>query len=326
MRSDIPQFCAALLLCLLPLPAEGQDTTRPHDLEGMYTRAAFILDDASITNVYGVTAMLEKCAQWGHPLACELLLDVYEGRRKGLDPQPQKAATLAADVADGRLKLDSRHPEADRVKRECMFRLALYHEKGYGCQRSEKEAVRRMLATANAGEGKARVELARYLMDRKKAWGAPRVAFKLLHQQAKTDPRTPNVFFYLGHMYATGLGLPRPMPQLALECYTLGEKVKDARAINNLAAMYESGIATSRDLSTALHLYKKAAALGNKDASANLQRLAYIKAERETGTPHSLRIDHAALQVIESLPISPRARRWFSAPFRAHAAKIRKSL
>lgn len=326
LRSKLTSLCTLLLLCLQPLCAQSRGDARPRDLEGMYTRAAFILDDSSITNVYGVTAMLETCSQWGHPLACELLLDVYEGRRKGLSPQPQKAAVLAAAVADERLKLDTHHPEAARVQRECMFRLALYHEKGFGCQRSEKEAVRWMLRAANAGVGKARVELARYLMDKKKAWGDPAKALQLLRQQAKQEPRTPHVFFYLGHMYMTGLGLPKPMPQLAFECYELGEKVKDDRAINNLAAMYEGGIATSRDLSKALQLYKKAAALGNKDASANLQRLAYIKAGLETGTPQQLRIDHAAMQIIESLPLSPRARRWFAAPFRAHAAKIRNSL
>lgn len=315
------------LLAVLPLTAgEEELVTRPQDIEGMYTHAAFILDDRSTDKVYGVTAMLEKCAQWGHPLAIELLLNVYEGRRKGLEAQPRKAAALAELVAEGKLVPDAHHPEQARVINECKYRYALYCEKAFGRERSEKEALRWMLRAANAGVGKARVELARYLMNPKKPYSDPRRSLQLLRHQAKLDPHTPNVFFYLGHLYMTGKGLPRPMPQLAFECYQLGEKMKDARAINNLAAMYERGIATSRDLSTALLLYKKAAALGNKEASANVQRLAYIRAELEVGTPHSLRIIHATQQLIEALPISQANKKRLSAPLRKQAAKISSDL
>ena len=254
MHTKYISLCFALIFSAQPLIAQEVTTTRPRDVEGMYTRAAFILDDRSISNVYGVTAMLEKCAQWGHPLAIELLLDVYEGRRKGLDTHPEKAAVLAEAVAEGKLRLDEEHPESARVKRECMFRYALYCEKGAGCAKSEKKALHWMLKAANEGEGKARVELARYLIDKNKPYSDPRKALQLLRDQARKAPDTPNVFFYLGHMYMTGMGLPRPMPELAFECYQLGEKMKDARAINNLAAMYERGITTSRDLTTALHL------------------------------------------------------------------------
>lgn len=318
---------AVLLAALLPVSLaenEPRREARPRDIEGLYTRAAFILDDRNIANVHGVTAMLERCTQWGHPLAAELLLDVYEGRRKGLEPQPEKAAKLARALAQTTLQLDRNHPESARVQRESMYRYALYCEKAFGCAKSEKEAVSWMLKAANADVGRARVEMARYLMDKSKPYANPRQALQLLRAQAKKDPYTPNVFFYLGHAYMTGHGLPHPMPQLAFECYELGEKVKDPRAINNLAAMYERGIATSRDLTTALHLYKKAADLGNKEASANMQRLAYIKAELETGTPHALRVDYAAMRVIEVLPIPSRIRRHLTAPLRAHAEKLRK--
>ncbi len=311
-----PHILGILLLCSpLPLSAQGDTEVRPHDLEGMYARAAFILDDRSISNVYGVTAMLEKCAHWGHPLAVELLLDVYEGRRKGLEPNPEKAANLADAVAGDKLKLDARHPESTRVRRECMFRYALYCEKGFGCPKSEKAALQHMLHAANEGEGKARVELARYLTNRQKAWYAPRKALQLLRSQAMADPTTPKVFFYLGHMYMTGQGLPRPMPQLAMESYRLGERMNDPCSINNLAAMHERGIATAQDIPTALHLYRKAAELGNKEASANLQRLAYIKAEQATGTPPAQRVDNAALRVIEALPLAPPTRKWLATPF-----------
>ncbi len=316
-------FVALSLQC----PAAESRTpreARPHDIEGLYVRAAYILDDRNISNIHGVTAMLERCTQWGHPLAAELLLDVYEGRRKGLPPHPEKAAKLAHALAQNTLKLDSNHPKAHQVQSESMFRYALYCEKGFGREKSEKEAISWMLKAANADVGRARVELARYLMDKSKPYSNPRKAMQLLRAQAKKDPYTPNVFFYLGHAYMAGYGLPRPMPQLAFECYSIGEKVKDHRAINNLAAMYEKGIATSRDLNIALQLYKKAADLGNKEASANMQRLAFIKAEIETGTPDALRVDYATMRVIEALPLSQRIRNLLSAPLRAHAEKLRR--
>jgi TPR repeat protein len=270
--------------------------------------------------------MLERCTQWGHPLAANLLLDVYEGRRKGLDAQPEKASILARHLAEGTLKLDPNHPESVRIQKESMYRYALYCEKGFGHAKSEKDALHWMLKAANADVGRARVELARYLMVKGKPYSDPRTALKLLRSQATKDPYTPNVFFYLGHAYMSGLGVPRPMPQLAFECYQMGEKVKDHRAINNLAAMYERGIVASRDLSTALHLYKKAADLGNKEASANMQRLAYIKAEIETGTPQALRVNHATMQVIERLPISRRIKELLVAPLKKHSEQIRRSL
>ena len=315
-----------VLMAVGSTAAETKEQPRPRDLEGMYTRAAYILDAPNISNVHGVTAMLERCTQWGHPLAANLLLDIYEGRRKGLEAQPEKAAMLAHNLAQGTLKLDPNHPESARIQKESMYRYALYCEKGFGHAKSEKDALHWMLKAANADVGRARVELARYLMDKGKPYSDPRTALKLLRSQAKKDPYTPNVFFYLGHAYMSGLGVPRPMPQLAFECYQMGEKVKDHRAINNLAAMYERGIVASRDLSTALHLYKKAADLGNKEASANMQRLAYIKAEIETGTPQALRVNHATMQVIERLPISKRIKELLVAPLKKHSEQIRRSL
>ncbi len=318
------------MLMILAAPGIAQEnapqSARPRDLEGMYTRAAYILDDPNISNVHGVTAMLERCTQWGHPLAADLLLDVYEGRRKGLSPQPQKAAELARNLATGQLKLNPEHPESTRVQNESMFRYALYCENGYGREKSEREAVQWMLKAANAGVGRARAELARYLMDTRRPYSNPRRALQILIAQAKQDPHTPNVFFYLGHIYMRGLGLPHPMPHLAFQCYEMGERVKDPRAINNLAAMYERGIATTRNLGMALQLYKKAADLGNREASANMQRLAYIRAELETGTPHDRRVNHAATRVIETLPVSPRVKRWLTAPFRARERRAQERL
>jgi TPR repeat protein len=43
--------------------------------------------------------------------------------------------------------------------------------------------------------------------------------------------------------------------------------------MNNLGIMYETGRGTAKDMTEALVWYRKAAALGEEDAKANLKRL-----------------------------------------------------
>lgn len=306
----------ALFLVLLLQAADArQDSAKPHNPEQMYLDARTTLDDENTETISGVLPLLEESATQGHPKAVLLLLDVYEGRRKGLDAQPAKAAGLARMVAKRELKLDERYPEAAETRRECMFRYALFCERGTGCPRNEEKAFEWMYQTAAENVDKARVELARYLMMGIGARRAPRDAMRLLLAQAKARPDTPNLFFYLGYIYQKGLATHKPDPASAFKCYTYGARYHDARAINNLAGMYEQGIGASRNLATALNLYKKAAALGNKEASANMQRLAYRKAEEEERTPASNKISNGALRVLQAMPLSPSARARFSAPF-----------
>ena len=73
-------------------------------------------------------------------------------------------------------------------------------------------------------------------------------------------------------------------------------------------------------------LYKKAANLGCKAASADMQRLGYIKAEHENATPDSVKIDNGAMQVIEALPLPESTKRRLAAPFRKHAQEVLDSL
>jgi TPR repeat protein len=292
----------------------------------MYTRAAYILDAPNISNVHCVTAMLERCTQWGHPLAANLLLDVYEGRRKGLDAQPEKAAILARHLAEGTLKLDPNHPESIRIQKESMYRYALYCEKGIGRAKSEHDAYEWMLKASNSGYGKARVELARYLITGKGGHKNPKTALKLLKAQAGIDATVPKLFFYMGHIYLSGEGLKKPNYERAFHYFSYGMQFNDADAINNLATMYERGIGTTVNELMALKLYKKAANLGCKQASANMQRLGYMKAGHEISTPDAVRVDNAAMQVIEALPLPENTRRNMTEPFRRHAGEILKPL
>lgn len=306
--------------------AAPQEDIPLSQLETAYTTTAYILNDRNNDDIHNATATLEKCANHGHPMAAILLLDVYEGKRRSMQAQPDKAEQLALSIASGELKLNPEHAQSVAAKLESMYRYALYCEKGFGREKSEHDAYEWMLKASNNGYGKARVELARYLISGKGGKKNPRTALKLLKAQAGIDATVPNLFLYMGHIYLSGAGLRKRYPERALRYFTYGEKLNDAGAINNLAAMYEHGIGTEKNELTALRLYKKAATLGSKEASANMQRLGFMQAGHELITPDSVRIDHATMQVIEALPLPYNTKRRLTAPFKKHAREIINSL
>lgn len=291
-------------------------------IDSMYTAAHYRLNNPHYTNIQDEPKILEECAQQGHPRAAILLLDVYEGKRKGLAAQPEKAALLAHNIASGELQLNSEDKQSDISRLESMYRYAIYKEKGFGCEKSLPEAYEWMLKASNSGYGKGRVELARYLLSGKGCKKNPRTALKLLRAQAEIDATIPNLFFYIGHIYLSGVGLPRKSPTLAFKYFTYGERLNDANAINNLGTMYESGYATAKDELMALKLYKKAARLGCKDAAANMQRLGHKLSGYESDTPESVRVDNGAMQVIETLPLPEAMRQRLASPFKEHAESI----
>lgn len=275
------------------------------DVETMYTQAKATLEDTSVPSVSSVPMMLEICTHHGHADAARLLLDVYEGQFKGLEAEPTKAYELAAKLAESS---DEETNDADRrqLVAEALYRQALYLERGYGCTADLKAAFNNMYKAAERDYGEARVQLARYLMMGKVCKPVPHLAWDLLKQQAKKDPSTPHVFFYMGYMSYRGLG-QRPNPRKAAEIFHLGAKMNDADCLNNLAAMYENGIAVKRNAGTALTLYRRSAALGNRQASANMQRLAFKegrRANRDTGHSAGRRITNAVLHVVKALPLS----------------------
>ena len=97
----------------------------------------------------------------------------------------------------------------------------------------------------------------------------------------------------------------------AFELFRMGAILNDAQCLNNLGAMFEKGYPTPRDPESAYRLYRKAANLGNKEASANMQRLAFkegIRASHISSTPIRKRIDNATLRLIHALPVPPRVR------------------
>lgn len=290
------------------------------DAAGMYAQARTMLEDRTIQNVSAVPAMLEGCDRAGHIPARLLLLDVYEGQRKGIAANPAKAYALACRMAETPLP-----PNADESAREArlegMYRRALYRERGFGCQASPEQAYHWMSRAAAEGLSKAQVELARYLMSGKGHTKDDAAALGILHHVAHTAPTTPNLFFYLGHMFINGKGMSRPDPEMARAFFEFGAKLRDARAMNNLAYMYEQGIGVSSNAAKALRLYKQAAALGCKDASANMQRLAYkTDSEQRESATWQQRVGRATLRVVQALPVSPILQQWLEQPFRHMAA------
>lgn len=305
------------------LTKEGSAEIR--DIEGAYESAYTMLEDKTIQNVSLVPTILEACARQGHRGAKKLLLDVYEGKRKGLEPAPVKARKLADALAKESMPEGvSAHQlkEALRARAEARYRLALYYERGFGGEASPTNAYKWMRRAALDGLPEALVECSRYLMLGIGHQAMPREALRnLLYAHAKA-PDTPNLYFYLGYMCLKGLGMKRPNVRQARIFFEYGASRNDARAINNLASMCENGIGGEKNVRYALRLYKWAAALGNRDASLNMQRLAYYTdIEQRHATPLRTRVAGAALRIIEALPLSEIARRWLMESFRKIATE-----
>lgn len=304
-----------LLLTLLLIAMSGtamaqgrmrHELTR-EEIEGRYATAKAALEDETITEVGNVPGILSLCAQQGYAPAARLLLDVYEGRFKGLQADPEKAANEARTIAEVPVPFPD-DPDCTAMHIEAMYRWALYLERGYGCEKNEQEAYNWMSKAAADGLPVAMVEQARMLARGKGTAQDYRRAWNLLLDVAKKAPDTPHVFFYMGYIcYSRQTEAGR---RQAAELFFRGAKHRDADCMNNLAAMLEGGITMKRNAAAALSLYSKAAALGNKQASANMQRLAYkegIKASRQDIVPATTRIGNAVQRVIRTLPINDKS-------------------
>ncbi len=289
----------------------------------MYAQASAMLDDKSIQNVSAVPMLLERCAEAGFTPAEFLLLDVYEGLYKGLEPQPEKAAQLALRLATAPEAAEREDSEEEsRMRAEATFRYALYCERGFGREQSATDAYKWMQLAAKMGLRRAQVEICRYLMLGKGHAPHPRHALAYLRAIERVAPNTPNLYYYLGTMCLKGRGLKhkRPNKRMALRYFERGAAQGDARAMNNLGAFYEQGIAVPQDSAQALRFYRKAAALGDKNASANWQRLAYksgIRSARSGSSTYSQRVDRALVRVIDALPFSIETREFLREPFLA---------
>lgn len=304
-------FLLSLLATALCGAAEAHEhmrhTLTREEIEGRYATAKAALEDETITAVEHVPAILALCSQQGYAPAARLLIDVYEGKFKGLEANPAKAVAEAKVIAEVPVPFPD-DPDCAAMHIEAMYRYALYLERGYGCEKDEKAAYEWMTKAAKAGLPVARAERARMLARGKGTPKDMKQAWEILREIAKTAPETPHVFFYMGYIcYSSQTAAGR---RLAAELFYIGAQHRDADCLNNLAAMHEKGIAVKQDTAKALSLYGKAAVLGNKQASANRQRLAYkagIDAHRQEATPPVTRIANAVQRVIRMLPINDKS-------------------
>ena len=218
-----------LLLLFLTLgrvaTATPESVTRA-EVDSMYEQARAMLEDRSIQNVESVPLLLETCVRELHPEATLLLMDVFEGKFKGLVANPEQATRLARGMANA-AALDDSSPEAFDLRTEAMFRLALYLEKGSGCKADADEACQWMQKAARRGLPQAGVEHARYLMLGIGTPADPQRAWDILHEQALRHPATPNLFFYMGHMCAQGIGM-KANARKAFELFRLGARLRAA--------------------------------------------------------------------------------------------------
>lgn len=313
-------------LCVLLLLAgyafgqgEPQGMPTPEDARGMHAQAMALLQDTRNTDVARVPVLLETASPHYAPASYELL-NVYEGLYKGLPEQPKRAAELAHCLAEGVVNAD-----AVSLRPAAMYRWARYLEKGYGCEPDMMQAVQWMKRAAEAGHEPARVELARYLMTGKGVKQDALSAWKMLMGVAHRAPNTPKVYFYLGTICYRGLAF-RVDYYNAARLFHEGATRKDADCMNNLAVMFEYGLGTRRNPEGAASLYREAARLGNREASANLQRFTFKESAKNLqsrSTPAGERICNAALRIIDALPIARQDRALLKSKINGTAAPRR---
>lgn len=287
------------------------------DAPGVYALARMMLEDKEIKNVAAVPGMLEACAEAGYEPANILLLDVYEGDRKGIEAQPMKAFSLARQIAE-QSPAPGESNDTRHMRAEAMYRLAQYCERGFGCKASPKEAYKWMRLAAMEGLRQAQVELSRYLMNGVGHKPEPRIALMNLRKLTRQAPETPGLYLYLGHMCLKGKGMSHPNLLMAKRFFERGAAMQDPRAINYLGFMYERGIGVKRDTAHALRLYRRAAELGDKDASANMQRLAYkTDTDQRPSTTWRQRVCSATLRIVLSMPpLSEAVKEWLAEPLK----------
>ncbi len=281
-----------------------------------YEEAKALLEDPRVKDISKVPETLRQCGEAGHGEACLLLLELYCGKRKGMKADAKKAQAWVEQLKNNPQLLGD-------TKGNALYSFALFEEECAG-QESRKmfrdELIRNAYSNMKGAAKeykfpRAQAEYARYLMFGAGTAKDPQKALEILKDLAKHHPDTPNLFFYAGYMYYKGMGIyGGPNYEMARKLYEKGRRYHDARAINNLARMYEHGIGGPADRSTALALYQLAAALGRPYASSNVQRLS--SSNSATSKPWSKRLAHATLRVIDALPLPDPVREQLEAPLR----------
>ncbi len=279
------------------------DTEQMIVAEERYVLARTLLEHKSVTDVSGVPILLSESAEAGFIPASLLLLDVWEGKFKGLEAEPEKARAYARQMASEELSEDASVGQL-AAQLDAMMRLVRYLERDHD-EKSNAEAFKWLTRAAERGSYEARAELARYYMKGIGCQRDPLAAIKLLKKLTTDAPETPNVFFYLGYICQSGLGLSKPNYPLAVKYYAEGARYNDARAMNNLAILLERGIGVGKDEQQALRFFRMAASLGDKSSAVNMQRLLQHlgkSEDEEERMSYSTRFKNALEHVAQYVP------------------------
>ncbi len=272
--------------------------------EDMYVLARTLLVDKSVRDISSVPRLLEQSAEAGFIPARLLLLDVWEGKFRGLAAERDKAYTLADEMSRVELPPDASH-EAKAAKIEAMQRLAGYLEDSAFITGAQRQAFHWMREAAKLNSHRARAELARYYFKGIGCTPNPIEAIKLLKALTKEAPTTENIYFYLGYICQRGLGLSKPMYNKAAQYYQQGMQLGDARATNNLATLYAKGLGVEKDEQQALLYYRRAATMGDKTAANNMRKLLIKLGQQEEDIArlnYAQRFSHALKHVLRYLP------------------------
>ncbi len=274
------------------------------EAEERYVLARTLLEHKSVTDVSAVPNLLQLSAKAGFIPAQLLLLDMWEGKFKGIEADLEKAQSHALIMA-GEVLPENASQEQREAQIVAMLRLVRYLEYSSHDLEARQEAFQWLKRAADLRSHEAQAELARYYMMGIGCKKEPLVAIKLLKQLSHDAPETKHLFFYLGYICQSGLGLSKPNYPLAVKYYARGVEHDDARAMNNLAILYERGIGVKKNEQQALLYFREAASLGDKSAAVNMQRLLHRLGsgeEEEDYLSYTQRLAHAIERVAQYIP------------------------
>lgn len=217
----------------------------------------------------------EQAAELGSLTALDELANYYETVARNVkDPaERQQLLTSAMTAATALVKKN----DVRGLKR-----MARYYEQGIGVQPNKELHKDYVLKAAATNDPEALVEKARLLIKGEGMEPDPRAALDILTKLELNQMRPVHgLYFLLGYLHEEGLGTPRDTA-MAYQFYMKGAEQEDDKAMNNLGSMYEGGNGVAKNLDEARKWYEQAAALGNEDARANVER---VKEKLKKNTP-----------------------------------------
>jgi TPR repeat protein len=259
-----------------------EERVRWGDLDSIYTLAIRLLDEEGPeADVPRGIQLLQSAAEAGHGAAqCELGSRYFTGR--GVEEQHELFLSW------------TRKAMAAEVPR-AFFNMAVAHDIGAGIPKNPAESYRLFLEAHERGYARARIKVARCLVEGFGVQKNPSRALPLLEQSASEGD--PEACHWLARLLHDGIGTPADPPR-ALALFREAAEGDHLPAILTLAIRYQRGQGVSVDLAEASRWLERAVALGElqaknalgvlilqrTDATRDLDRgLALLRASAEGG-------------------------------------------